>query len=81
LKLKIAERTSKKDILQTYGEKAGTNSANGAATGKASAIEGAIVTQGAVDKLSTEIKTLRESIKVNIQQKNEIFTLKVTTQK
>lgn len=81
MKLKIAERTSKKEILQTYGEKAGTNSANGAANGKASAIEGAIVTQGAVDKLSTEIKTLRESIKVNIQQKNEIFTLKVTTQK
>jgi chromosome segregation ATPase len=54
---------------------------DGAANGKASAIEGAIVTQGAVDKLSAEIKQLRESIKVNIQQKNEIFTLKVTTQK
>jgi len=46
LKLKIAERTSKKEILQTYGEKAGTKSANGAANGKSSAIEGAIVTQG-----------------------------------
>jgi len=72
LKLKIAERTSKREILKTYGEKTGE---------KTPSAEGAIVTQGAIDKISASIKELRESIKKNIQQKNEFFSTKLTTQK
>jgi len=66
LKLKIAERTSKKSILATYGEKANVSSAKSTSSSTASA-ESVIITQGAIDKISTEIKTIRDSIKVNIQ--------------
>lgn len=40
-----------------------------------------MVTQGAIDKFTTEIKELREKIKKNVQQKNEYFSTKITTQK
>jgi hypothetical protein len=66
LKLKIAERTSKKAILATYGDKANVTSAKTTA-GSAASAESVIVTQGAIDKISTDIKTIRDSIKVNIQ--------------
>jgi hypothetical protein len=72
LKLKLAERTSKREILHSYGEKAGE---------KTPTAEGAIVTQGAIDTLTKDIAGLRKSIKKNIQQKNEYFSTKVTTQK
>jgi hypothetical protein len=72
LKLKIAERTSKKEILLQYGTAAGS---------KTPSSESAIVTQGGIDKLTTEIKTLRESIKKSIQSKNESFSTKITIQK
>jgi predicted nucleic acid-binding Zn-ribbon protein len=40
-----------------------------------------MVTQSAIDKFTTEIKELREKIKKNVQQKNEYFSTKITTQK
>jgi MinD-like ATPase involved in chromosome partitioning or flagellar assembly len=46
-----------------------------------STAHGAVVTQGAIDKISDEIKTLRSDLKKNIQSKNEMFSTKVTTQK
>jgi hypothetical protein len=70
--LKTAERTSKKEILAGYSVKETT---------KAPTSEGAVVTQGAIDKISDELKTLRATLKKNIQQKNELFSTKVTTQK
>ena len=39
------------------------------------------MTQEAIEKLTLEIKGLREVIKTNIQQKNEYYTIKMTTQK
>jgi TolA-binding protein len=72
LKLKIAERKSKKEILATYGVSAGE---------RTSTAEGAMVTQAGIDKMTQEITTLREEIKKNIQVKNEYFTTKLTTQK
>jgi hypothetical protein len=72
IKLKVAERTSKKEILAGYTLKENT---------KVPAAQGAIVTQGAIDKISESIKTLRETLKKNIQQKNEMFSTKVTSQK
>jgi len=65
LKLKSAERKSKTDS---------------ATTTKASA-EGALETQTKIDKMTKEIAKLRKDIKKNIQQKNEFFSTKVTTQK
>jgi len=61
LKLKIAERKSKRDILRSYGSK----------QGKPNSAEGAIVTQTSIETLTKEIKTLRKSIKKDIQIKNE----------
>jgi hypothetical protein len=72
IKLKTAERTSKKDILAGYSMKENT---------KVPTAEGAVVTQGHIDKITEELKTLRETLKKNIQQKNEMFSTKVTTQK
>lgn len=72
LKLKISERRSKKDILRSYGLKADD---------KTPSAESAIVTQTMVDKITEEIKELRKTLKSAIQQKNEFFSLKVTTQK
>jgi hypothetical protein len=72
LKLKVAERKSKKEILASYGVAAGEKTATA---------EGAIVTQAGIDKMTQEISTLREEIKKNIQVKNEFFTTKLTTQK
>lgn len=72
IKLKTAERTSKKEILAGYSVKENT---------KTPTNEGAIVTQGAIDKITDELKTLRATLKKNIQQKNEMFSTKVTTQK
>ena len=40
-----------------------------------------MVTQSAIDKFTTEIKESREKIKKNVQQKNEYFSTKITTQK
>jgi hypothetical protein len=50
-------------------------------TTKTPTTEGAVVTQGAIDKISEEIKTLRADLKKSIQSKNEMFSTKVTTQK
>ena len=61
LKLKLAERKSKKDILRSYGSKADD---------KTTTTEGAIVTQSMIEKLTIEIKTLRVTIKKQIQSKN-----------
>ena len=72
LKLKISERRAKKDILRSYGLKADD---------KTPSAESAIVTQTMVDKITEEIKELRKTLKSAIQQKNEFFSLKVTTQK
>lgn len=72
LKLKISERRSKRDILRSYGLKADD---------KTPTAESAIVTQTMVDKITEEIKELRKTLKSAIQQKNEFFSLKVTTQK
>jgi chromosome segregation ATPase len=72
LKLKIAERKSKRQILISYGDKTGE---------KTPTTEGAIITQGAIDKITKEIKDLRKDIKKEIQTKNESFSTKVTTQK
>lgn len=72
LKLKISERRSKKDILRSYGLKADD---------KTPSAESAIVTQTMIDKITEEIKELRKTLKSAIQQKNEFFSLKVTTQK
>jgi len=72
IKLKTAERNSKKEILAGYSVKENT---------KTPTNEGAIVTQGAIDKITEEITTLRKDLKKNIQQKNEMFSTKVTTQK
>jgi hypothetical protein len=72
LKLKISERRSKKDILRSYGLKADD---------KTPSAESAIVTQTMIDKITEEIKELRKTLKTAIQQKNEFFSLKVTTQK
>jgi len=57
LKLKIAERKSKRDILKAYGMK-GTDSTP--------SVEGAIVTQAAIDKITTEIKKIRVTLKAQI---------------
>ena len=70
LKLKIAERKSKKEILASTGGDA-----------KAPATEGAIVSQQSIEKLTTEIADLRKLVATNIQQKNESFTIKLTTAK
>lgn len=72
LKLKIAERKSKREILRSYGDKTGEKTPTG---------EGIVVTQGAIEKITTDISDLRKKIKKNIQQKNEFFSTKVTTQK
>lgn len=72
LKLKISERRAKKDILRSYGLKADD---------KTPSAESAIVTQTMIDKITEEIKELRKTLKSAIQQKNEFFSLKVTTQK
>merc|ERR1711990_327395 len=37
--------------------------------------------QGQIDKITEEITKLRKDLKKNIQQKNEMFSTKVTTQK
>merc|ERR1711990_1085812 len=37
--------------------------------------------QGQIDKITEEITKLRKDLKKNIQQKNELFSTKVTTQK
>jgi hypothetical protein len=78
LKSKIAERTSKKSLVASYAGKSGQKTG---AVGSAVSVEGALVTQGAVDKLTKEITEEREKIKKNIQQKNEFFSTKITTQK
>lgn len=70
--MKTAERNSKKDILAGYSVKETT---------KTPTSESAVVTQGAIDKISEEIKTARTDLKKNIQTKNELFSTKVTTQK
>lgn len=70
--MKVAERTSKKEILSGYSLKENT---------KTPTNEGAIVTQGAIDKLTEEIDKIRKDLKKEIQQKNEMFSTKVTTQK
>lgn len=70
--MKTAERTSKKDILAGYSVKENT---------KTPTAEGALVTQGQIDKITEEITKLRKELKTNIQQKNEMFSTKVTTQK
>jgi hypothetical protein len=72
IKLKTAERNSKKDILAGYSVKENTKVPTG---------EGAIVTQGAIDKITEEITKARKDLKKNIQTKNELFSTKVTTQK
>jgi hypothetical protein len=72
LKLKIAERTSKREILKSYGDKTGE---------KTPSSENVIITQGHIDKLTKEIKELRDTTKKSIQSKNEYFSTKVTTQK
>lgn len=72
IKLKTAERNSKKEILAGYSVKENT---------KTPTAEGAIVTQGQVDKITEELTKLRADLKKNIQQKNEMFSTKVTTQK
>jgi hypothetical protein len=72
LKLKTAERNSKKEILAGYSIKETT---------KTPTNEGAIVTQGAIEKITESIAVLRKDLKKNIQQKNEMFSTKVTTQK
>jgi hypothetical protein len=71
LKLKLAERKSKKDIIRSYGQNAS----------KTTSTEGTIVTQTMIEKLTVTIKELRKTIKKNIQIKNEYFSTKVTTQK
>jgi hypothetical protein len=68
--LKVAERTSKKEILAGYSVKENT---------KTPTAEGALVTQGQIDKITEEITKLRKELKTNIQQKNEMFSTKVTT--
>jgi chromosome segregation ATPase len=72
LKLKTAERKSKREILKSYGKGKGQ---------KTPSAESSIITQAAIDKLTKEIKELRKKVKKNIQQKNEQFSTKVTTQK
>jgi hypothetical protein len=57
IKLKTAERSSKKDILAGYSIKENT---------KTPTNEGAIVTQGAIDKITEEITKLRKDLKKNI---------------
>lgn len=57
IKLKTAERTSKKEILAGYSIKENT---------KTPTNEGAIVTQGAIDKITEEITKLRKDLKKNI---------------
>jgi enoyl-[acyl-carrier-protein] reductase (NADH) len=49
--------------------------------GSAVSIESSLKAEGAVIKLTKEISELRESIKKNIQQKNEFFSTKITSQK
>lgn len=70
--MKTAERNSKKDILAGYSLKDTT---------KTPTSEGAVVTQGQIDKITEDITTARKDLKKNIQQKNEMFSTKVTTQK
>jgi chromosome segregation ATPase len=72
LKLKLAERKSKRSVLKSYGSKSDE---------KTPSTEGAIVTQGMIEKLTTEIKGLRELHKTQTQTKNEAFSTKVTKQK
>jgi hypothetical protein len=72
LKLKITERKSKREILKSYGSKGGD---------KAPSTEGAMVTQSTIEKITIEIKELRKLLKKTVQQKNEYFSTKVTTQK
>jgi hypothetical protein len=57
LKLKTAERTSKKEILAGYSMKETT---------KTPTTEGAVITQGQVDKITEEITKLRTDLKKNI---------------
>lgn len=70
LKLKEAERKSKKEILASTGQDT-----------KQPTTEGAIVSQQSIEKLTGEIADLRKLIKTNVQQKNESFTIKLTTSK
>lgn len=70
LKLKIAERKSKREILQQTGQDT-----------KTPQTEGAIVSTKAIDKLTEEIGELRKKVATEIQQKNESFTLLLTTKK
>jgi len=72
LKLKHAERKSKKEILTSYGDKTGD---------KTPSTEGAIITQVAIDKITLEVKDLHTVVKTLTQTKNEYFSTKVTTQK
>jgi hypothetical protein len=72
LKQKTAERKSKKEVLKGYVVTTGAQTPSP---------EGSLITQGAIDKLHKDIKELRGKIKKNIQQKNEYFSTKITTQK
>jgi len=72
LKLKVAERKSKKDILRSYTSKSDAKVPTG---------ESSIVTQAAIDKITDSIKDMRKALKGNRQSKNEYFATKVTTQK
>jgi hypothetical protein len=57
LKLKISERRSKKQIIRTYGQKGGED---------ATSTEGALITRQAIDKITTEIKKIRKTLKSQI---------------
>jgi len=57
IKLKTAERNSKKEILAGYSVKENT---------KTPTNEGAIVTQGAIDKITEDITKERKDLKKNI---------------
>lgn len=58
VKLKTAERTSKKEILAGYSVKENT---------KTPSAQGALVTQGLIDKITEEIAKERKDLKKNIQ--------------
>jgi DNA repair exonuclease SbcCD ATPase subunit len=59
LKLKIAERKSKRDIIKSYGTKTGGE--------QGTSPESAIVTQTMITKITEEIKELRKTLKITIQ--------------
>lgn len=72
MKSKIAERSSKREVLKSYGTNQGS---------KTPSADSVFVTQASIDKLTKDIKDLRKKVKKDIQQKNEYFSSKVTTQK